>query len=215
MYRNGIPHTKIHRTNINCKTLNSQNTNTALLFGSFNPIHIGHLALANYILEFAGFDELWFVVSPGNPFKEASELIDETHRLNMVKLAVVAEPRFRVSDIEFDMPRPSYTIDTLDRLKQLYTNNRFSLIMGADNLLSIDRWKEPARLTSDFDILVYPRPGYTSPEPGSFPKTKIIQAPQFDISATLIRDAIKQEKKIPYLLPHGVYDYILKNSLYK
>ncbi len=185
-----------------------------LLFGSFNPVHIGHLALANYILEYEKPDEIWFVVTPLNPFKESADLLDENLRLGIIQLAIQMEPRFKACDFEFSLPRPSYTIDTLDQLSLAFPDHAFSVIMGADNLLAIDKWKEPERLLKQYQLLVYPRPGYSLDQAINHTNIQIIQAPLFEISSTMIRDALHENKNIRFLLPHGVYDYIKEKSLY-
>ena len=128
-----------------------------LFFGSFNPIHIGHLILANYILENSDMDELWFVVSPQNPFKDKKSLLADHNRLDMVQLAVKNYPKMRASNVEFSLPKPSYTIDTLTYLKEKYPNYSFALIMGEDNLDSLPKWKNAEKLMSDYQIIVYPR----------------------------------------------------------
>ncbi|WP_291858991.1 nicotinate (nicotinamide) nucleotide adenylyltransferase, partial [Marinilabilia sp.] len=187
-----------------------------LLFGSFNPIHIGHLALANYLLEFAPFDEVWFIVSPQNPFKEQSDLVDAHHRLEMVKLAVSREKRFKASDIEFDMPVPSYTLKTLELLKTSNSDHLFTLIIGSDNLLTFPRWYAAKQILEKYQILVYPRPGYPTEkaDPDFLDKVKIKEAPLLDISSTFIRKAFTENKKLPYLVPHEVFDYITSKGLY-
>ena len=168
-----------------------------LLFGSFNPPHIGHLALANYILEYAGRDEIWFIVSPHNPLKEASE------------------PRFKASAYEFSLPRPSYTIDTLDSLAADFPDCDFSLIIGSDNYLSLDKWKDKDRLVRDYKLLVYPRFGFPIACDDISQNVKVVKAPRFEISSTMIREAIRQNKSIRFWLPCGIYDYILERNLYK
>lgn len=189
---------------------------TGLLFGSFNPIHIGHLALANYLIEFVPLDEVWFVVSPQNPFKEESELADADHRLKMVKLAISKEKRFKASNIEFSMPVPSYTISTLEKLKNQNPNHNFSLIIGSDNLLTFPRWHQWRKILTEFPIIIYPRPGYpvSQAEPDLKSKVQVIKAPLLDISSTLIRDAFRQNKQLPYLLTHEVFEYIKEEKLY-
>lgn len=186
-----------------------------LLFGSFNPLHIGHLALANYILEYEEPDEIWMMVTPQNPFKVSDDLLDENLRLDIIRLAIQAEPRFKASNFEFSLPRPSFTIDTLDALSDQYGDHRFSVIMGADNLLAIDKWKEPQRLIDQYPLLVYPRPGYDLSGARKHPNIHIIKAPLFDISSTMIRESLKAHKNLRYLLPHGVYDYIKEKGLYQ
>lgn len=189
---------------------------TGLLFGSFNPIHIGHLALANYLLEFVPFDEIWFIVSPQNPFKEQSDLVDAHHRLEMVKLAVSREKRFKASDIEFDMPVPSYTLKTLELLEKSNPDHHFTLIIGSDNLLTFPRWHAAKLILEKFPILVYPRPGYPpeQAEPEILNKVKLKEAPLLDISSTLIRKAFSENKNLPFLVSHEVFDYIISNELY-
>ncbi len=191
-------------------------TETGLLFGSFNPIHIGHVAMANYLLEFAPFDELWFVVSPQNPFKEHSDLAPANHRLEMANIAIRQESRFKVSNIEFEMPVPSYTISTLTKVATEYPSKRFSLIIGTDNLINFKRWHDAEKILQDFPIVVYPRPGYSTENADKeiLSAVKIIQAPLLDISSTLIREGIGNGKKLRYLVPEGVYDYIVQNQLY-
>ncbi len=186
-----------------------------LLFGSFNPVHIGHLALANYILEYEKPDEIWFVVTPLNPFKVSDNLLDENLRLEIIHLAIQMEPRFKASDFEFSLARPSYTIDTLDQLVQEFPHHEFSVIMGADNLLAIDKWKEPQRLLQQHQLLVYPRPGYRLDQAQNHPNIHIIQAPLLEISSTMIREALHENKNMRFLLPHGVYDFIKEKGLYQ
>lgn len=188
--------------------------NIGLLFGSFNPIHIGHLALANYILEYSSLDEIWFVISPQNPFKESNELIEEKMRIRMVEIAIKPEPRFKACDIEIELPRPSYTINTLKKLQESYPLHQFTLIMGSDNLLSIDRWKDVSDILSTFPIIVYPRPGYPIQSLPQEAKINVLEAPLLDISSTLIRKAIANGKRLQFLLPSGVYQFIVDKSLY-
>ncbi|WP_010664382.1 nicotinate (nicotinamide) nucleotide adenylyltransferase [Marinilabilia salmonicolor] len=190
---------------------------TGLLFGSFNPIHIGHLALANYLLEYTSLDEIQFIVSPQNPFKEQSDLADGQHRLQMVRMAISREKRFTASDIEFDMPLPSYTSKTLELLKKANPDQQFTLIIGSDNLLVFPRWHEANKILEEFHILVYPRPGFPAEdaEKDILNKVTLVDAPLLDISSTLIRKAFFENKKLPYLVTHDVYDYINKNKLYQ
>jgi len=191
-------------------------TNTGLLFGSFNPIHIGHLALANYLLEYAPFDELWFIVSPQNPFKDENDLAPPHHRLEMAKIATQEEPRFWASDVEFHMPRPSYTIHTLRKLSESHPSHIFSLIIGSDNLRTIERWTESKEILAQFPLAVYPRPGYPVNENTSLPSenTKIFNPPLLDLSSTFIRKGIGEGRQLRYLVPTGVYDYIISSKLY-
>ena len=128
----------------------------ALYFGSFNPIHVGHLALANYLCEFGGLDELWFVVSPRNPFKQQADLMDDDFRLKLVQLAIKDYPKFQACDVEFSMPRPSYTYYTLQKLKELYPDNEFVLLMGADNWPNLKNWYQGEKIMKENPIIVYP-----------------------------------------------------------
>lgn len=186
---------------------------TGLFFGSFNPIHVGHMVLANYMVEFTDLDEIWFIVSPQNPLKSSSQLAPEHHRLEMVRLAMSDDQRFRVSDIEFRMPRPSYTIDTLVWLSEKYPARTFIPIVGGDNLAGIKRWKNWEILLTEYGLYVYVRPGYPLPETNPSNVT-IFEAPLMDISASFIRNAIKESKDIRHLVPPGVYEYILQNNLF-
>ena len=193
-----------------------------LFFGSFNPIHIGHLILANYILENSDMDELWFVVSPHNPFKDKKSLLTDHNRLDMVQLAVKNYPKMRASNVEFSLPKPSYTIDTLTYLKEKYPNYSFALIMGEDNLDSLPKWKNAEKLMSDYQIIVYPRTfeGGTSTSL-SVSKIKnqeninIINAPIIELSATEIRNMIKEGKNVRPMLPPEVFEYLDGSSFYK
>ncbi len=187
--------------------------NTGLLFGSFNPVHIGHLALANYIIEYTTLDEIWFVVSPQNPFKETDILIDERLRLEMVNIAIKNEPRFKTCDIEFDMPRPSFTIDTINKLRILNPRNHFTLIIGSDNFNSLYKWKNFEELISSVPIIVYPRPGFPVNESHG-DLTRVINAPLLDISSTQIREGISEGKKLQFLLPYGVFKFIKSGKLF-
>jgi nicotinate-nucleotide adenylyltransferase len=190
---------------------------TGLLFGSFNPIHTGHILVAGYMKEFAGMDRVWFIVSPRNPFKLQNQLASPAARLQMVKLAVKGYDRFSVSDIEFGMPVPSYTIDTLVRLTADFPGNDFSVIIGSDNLAGIGKWKGGETLLRDFSFLVYPRLVSGSVYTGyldEFQNAKLTEAPVVDISSTFIRASIANGKDMRPFLPPGVYDYIIKNSIY-
>lgn len=186
-----------------------------LFFGSFNPIHIGHLAIANYVVEYNNIDQLWFVISPHNPLKSKDDLAAEIDRKKMAEIAIKGDERFKVSDIEFTLPQPSYTVETLNELKNKFPKKEFTIIMGEDNLATLHLWKEHEKIISNYPILCYPRvekQDYTPIKQGDI---KIIDAPIFNISATQIRDAIKDNKKINFFLPHRVYDYILENNLYR
>ncbi|MDD4015747.1 MAG: nicotinate (nicotinamide) nucleotide adenylyltransferase [Petrimonas sp.] len=184
--------------------------------GSFNPIHIGHLILANYMLEFTYLDEVWFLVTPHNPLKEAESLLGENIRLEMTRLAVKDFDRLLVSDIEFDMPKPSYTIETLTKLKAENPGLEFTLLIGSDNWVKFPRWKDNERLAKEFKILVYPRLGEDVLINGLHTENvRLVDAPVVEISSTFIRESIRAGKDVRAFLPNRVYDYILSNKLYK
>lgn len=189
-----------------------------LFFGSFNPIHIGHLILANYILENSDMDELWFVVSPQNPFKEKKSLLKDHNRLDMVQLAVKNYPKMRASNIEFSLPIPSYTIDTLAYLKEKYPDYSFALIMGEDNLESLGKWKNSEKLVSENQIIVYPRIFEGEKKDSEYlqhENISLIKAPMIELSATEIRNMIREGKNVRPMLPPEVFDYLDGSSFYK
>lgn len=195
---------------------------TGLYFGSFNPVHIGHLAIANYMIEFSpDIDQIWFVISPQNPLKKKSTLLENHHRLYLAELATGEDPELEVSDIEFNLPVPSYTIDTLTYLEERYPNNHFVLIMGADNLSTIKKWKNHELLLKKYDIYVYPRPGYKIDK--IIKENEIIKnaaihkvdAPLMEISSSFIRKSIKEGKNIRHFLPPKVYKYIREMHFYE
>ena len=189
-----------------------------LFFGSFNPIHIGHLILANYILENSDMDELWFVVSPQNPFKDKKSLLTDHNRLDMVQLAVKNYPKMRASNVEFSLPKPSYTIDTLTYLKEKYPNYSFALIMGEDNLDSLPKWKNAEKLMSEYQIIVYPRTFEGEKKDSEYlqhENISIVNAPIIEHSATEIRNMIKEGKNVRPMLPPEVFEYLDGSSFYK
>ncbi|MFP4024102.1 MAG: nicotinate (nicotinamide) nucleotide adenylyltransferase [Thiohalospira sp.] len=189
--------------------------NTGLFFGSFNPIHIGHLAIANYMLEFANLDEIWLIVSPHNPLKKEENLLDENERLKMVQLALSYDLKIKALDIEFYLPKPSYTIDTLNFLSEKYPDKQFKIIIGTDNFKSFHQWKSYQELLTNYDILVYPRAGYDIEEYKNYKNISLINAPLMEISSSFIRESLQQGKILKYFLPCGVYDYIKKNHHYE
>lgn len=186
-----------------------------LLFGSFNPIHIGHLAIAKYVLNHEILQEVWFVVSPHNPLKESSQLAPEYHRLRMVEIALEnSEMPLRACSVEFEMPRPSFTIDTLQLLSHKYPVNQFYPIIGADSLASIEKWKDYTQLLENYSLLVYPREGYNLDELVVKYGVHPVNAPLFNVSSTSIRNRIVNGERPEQLLPKGVLDYILSFNLY-
>lgn len=177
---------------------------TGIFSGSFNPIHIGHLALANWICEFGGVDELWFLVSPQNPLKEEAGLMDERIRLGFVQSAIAGYSKFKASDFEFRLPRPSYTINTLRALQKAYPERHFALIIGADSWCGFPKWKDYEAILSEFDLIVYPRKGYEIVIPEHLSNVKKVEAPLFDISSTFIRDSLKSGKDVRFFLPEAI-----------
>lgn len=194
---------------------------TGLFFGSFNPIHIGHLAIANYIVEFTELNEVWFIVSPHNPLKQKSTLLDDRNRLYMVRLAIDDDPRFRVSDIEFTLPRPSYTIDTMTFLSEKYPDREFTLIMGEDTLYTLHKWKNALELVKRYPIITYPRlksGENDDPVLKNIIKSAVVTkvgAPLMEISGTFIRNAIKDGKDISHFVPAPVWKYIQEMHYYE
>lgn len=187
-----------------------------LFFGSFNPIHVGHLILAQAICENANLDRVWFVVSPQNPFKKSNSLLHEFDRLDMVQAAIKDDERFFASDIEFAMPKPSYTIDTLVYLQEKYPSYNFKLIMGEDNLRTFHKWKNFDNIIQDFEVLVYPRRGDLLAEKNfSYKNVSLIKAPVVEISSTIIRENISKGKSVKYLLPEAVQQIIASRKLYQ
>jgi nicotinate-nucleotide adenylyltransferase len=186
-----------------------------LFFGSFNPIHSGHLILANYVVEFTSIDELWFVVSPQNPFKKHQSLLPEIHRLAMVDRSIENDRRFKASNIEFSLPKPSYTSDTLTFLLDKYPNFKFSLIMGEDNLTHLHKWKNADFLVDNYEIYVYPRPNAKKGNYENASGIHKLKAPLIEISASFIRNSIKEKKDVSWFLPKGAWNYIDEMGFYK
>jgi nicotinate-nucleotide adenylyltransferase len=186
-----------------------------LLFGSFNPIHIGHLIIANYMANYTTLDKVWLVVSPQNPLKKYNDLINTYDRLEMAKLATDNSTHIAVSDVELKLPQPSYTIDTLTHLKEKYPQHEFALIMGSDNLVSLPKWKNYKLILRDYRIYVYPRPGYENTDLATHPSVTITMTPLMELSATFIRKSLAEKKNIQYFVPDAVLEFIESKHLYR
>ena len=178
-----------------------------LFFGSFNPIHVGHLIIVNQILNDGNLDKLWFIVSPQNPLKDKSELLRDYDRLYLAKIATEDDPRIKISDIEFSLPKPSYTINTLTYLQERYPNEKFSIIMGSDSFQNLNRWKNYEALINNYEFIVYKRRRFDISNQLNA-KVQIVDAPILDITATQIRDLIKKGKSIRYMVPDKVREEI-------
>lgn len=190
--------------------------NIGIFSGSFNPIHIGHLILANYIVEFTEIEEVWFLVSPQNPLKSENELSDEHIRLEMTELALAKYTKLKASDFEFSMPIPSYTVNTLDALRNEYPGHNFTLIIGADNWNVFESWREYDKILENYKIRVYPRLGHRITIPTKLrDKVEALDSPIIEISSTFIRDSIAEGKDVRAFLPDDIYDYIMNKGLYK
>lgn len=201
--------------------------NIGLYFGTFNPIHIGHLIIANYMVEFTDLDQVWLVVTPQNPLKKKTTLLADYHRLAMVELAVEQNEKLKASTIEFNLPKPSYTINTLAYIKEKYPKHQFSLIMGEDNLRTLHHWKNYEQIIDNHKIYIYPR-ALTEQEKTASTNEEIVEnnlqhhknvvfcdAPVMKVSSSFIRDAIKNKKDVRYLLSEPVHQYVEKMNFYK
>ena len=186
-----------------------------LYFGTFNPIHIGHMAIANYMVEYTEIQQLWFIISPQNPFKEEKHLLKDYHRLAMVNRVIEDDNRFRASNIEFKLPRPSYTINTLVYLQEAHPDHEFYLIMGSDNLKHFHKWKNADEILKNHHILVYPRPDDQMQNMELHPHIQIVNAPLMEISASFIRQAIADGKNISYFIPDKAYQYLTEMNFYR
>lgn len=195
--------------------LPTKKKSTALFFGSFNPIHVGHLIIANTFLQQESVDEVWLVVSPQNPLKERTSLLADHHRLQMVQRAVDDNYGLRVCDIEMHLPIPSYTTVTLAALEEKYPDREFCLIMGSDNLLSFHRWRNYEHILSHYRIYVYPRPGSEHSPLKEHPNVTMVDVPMIDISSTYIRNRIKEGRDVRYLLTEPVYKYLTEMHFYE
>jgi nicotinate-nucleotide adenylyltransferase len=186
-----------------------------LYFGTYNPIHIGHLAIANFMIEFTDLEELWFVVSPHNPFKKKSNLLPDRTRLNLVYEAVQDDHRLKVSDIEFELAQPSYTIHTLTYLKEKHPDIHFCLIMGTDNLSSFPKWKNANIILQEHEIFTYPRLDHFKPELASHEHVHIMNAPVMEISSSFIRNAIREGHDMRHYMPAPVWREIERMNYYR
>ncbi|MGY6649030.1 nicotinate (nicotinamide) nucleotide adenylyltransferase [Wenyingzhuangia sp. IMCC45574] len=189
-----------------------------LYFGTFNPIHTGHLILANHMLHYTDLDEVWLVVTPHNPHKKKQTLLDNYHRLEMVYKATSDFEHLHPSDIEFKLKQPNYTVDTLVHISEKYPNHEFAIIMGEDNLRSFHKWKNYEVILEDYHVYVYPRVGdFLASDTAvvNHPKVNIVKAPVVEISSTFIRKAIKDKKSVKHLLPKSVWTYIDQMNFYK
>ena len=183
--------------------------------GSFNPIHHGHVMLANYLVEFSDLDELWFVVTPQNPLKKKEDLLDDAERLKMVQLAVGDDPRFHVSDIEMHLPTPSYTINTLTALSEQLPDCEFVFICGMDCLQNLKNWREYQKILDNYELLVFPREGYDGGELANYPSVSILKTPILEISSTFIRQSIKEGRNMRHFVPEKAFQYMQEHHFYE
>lgn len=190
---------------------------TGLYFGTFNPIHVGHLIIANHMAEYSDLEQIWMVVTPHNPLKQKNTLLDDYQRLHLVRLATEDYPKIKPSDIEFKLPQPNYTVNTLAHLMEKYPQHEFSLIMGEDNLKSFHKWKNYEYILEHHDIYIYPRVSQEADnlQFQNHPRIHWIDAPIVEISSTFIRDNIKNKKNVRPLLPDRVWAYVDHNNFYK
>ncbi len=186
-----------------------------LFFGSFNPIHVGHMVIANYMLEYTDLERIWFVVSPQNPLKIKSSLLDERQRLHMVNLAIGDSNKYKASNIEFKLPQPSYTINTLTHLHEKYPQHEFVLIMGTDNLKSFHKWKNYEEILKQYELYVYPRANDKADELEKHRKVKLVNAPLMEISSTAIRSAVKEKRDLRYFVAEPVWEYMRAMHFYE
>ncbi len=185
-----------------------------ILGGSFNPVHVGHIMLASYLAQYTSLDEVWLTLSPSNPLKNAEALLSDSHRLEMLHIAASDVRDVTICDIELTMPRPSYTIDTLNRLNVIYPEKKFKLIIGSDNWLIFNRWKDSENIITKYGVIIYPRPGYDVNM--NLPSgVELINAPVVNLSSTFIREGLMSGKDMKAFLPSGVNNYILEKQLFK
>lgn len=185
-----------------------------LYFGSFNPVHHGHLIIANHVVQETDLEQIWFVVSPQNPFKQNHSLLNEYHRLHLINIAIEGERALKATDIEFGLPKPSYTVNTLQYLEEKYPQHEFCIIMGSDSLQNLDKWKNAEVIMKRYNIYVYTRPGFP-PRTDLPAKIQVLDAPLLQISATHIREMVQAGRSIRYLVPDKVMDEIIANRYYK
>ena len=183
--------------------------------GSFNPIHHGHVMLANYLVEFSDLDELWFVVTPQNPLKKKEDLLDDDERLKMVQLALGDDPRFHVSDIEMHLPTPSYTINTLTSLSEQNPDTEFVFICGMDSLQNMKNWREYQKILDNYELLVFPREGYDGGELVDYPSVNILKTPIVEISSTFIRKCVKEGRDVRHFMPEKAFLYMKQHGFYE
>lgn len=189
--------------------------NIGLYFGSFNPIHTGHLIIANHVLEHSDLDKIWFVVSPHNPLKESHTLLNEYDRLHLAELAIRNNPKFRVSNVEFHLPKPSFTIDTLTYLSEKFPLEKFTVIMGSDSYQNLPRWKNYNKILEYYQVVIFERPGFPV-DRGTLPSgVTAVKAPLLEISSTHIRTQVKEQRSIRYLVPDEVMECIAENRYYQ
>jgi len=186
-----------------------------LYFGTFNPIHVGHMIIANHMVENSDLDQVWFVVTPHSPFKKKTSLLNDYHRLDIVQRAIRNYPKLRASDVEFKMTQPNYTYKTLAVLQEKYPEHDFALIMGEDNLATLHKWKNYELILNNHRVFVYPRPNVKKSIFSNHNKVTFVDAPLMEISATHIRNSIKQGKNVRPLLPEGIFDFIDHENFYK
>ncbi len=186
-----------------------------LFFGSFNPVHVGHMIIANFMAQHTDLDQVWMVVSPQNPFKKRASLAKDYDRLHLIELATEDNPLLKTSNIEFSLPKPSYTVDTLAYLKEKHPNNSYVLIMGGDNLGNFHKWKNYEVILKNHEIYVYKRPSYELGELVGHPQISIFEAPLMKISSSYIRKEIQAGKSVRYLVPDAVEKHLLESGMYK
>jgi nicotinate-nucleotide adenylyltransferase len=188
---------------------------TGLFFGSFNPVHNGHMVIAGFMAEFTDLEQVWMVVSPHNPLKPAGSLLQDYHRYTLVELAIGFNRKIKASKIEFELPKPSYTIHTLAYLTEKFPQHELSLIMGSDNLETIHKWKNFEVLLENYDIYIYTRPGFDGGKWKDNKRVKFTEAPLMELSSSFIRESIRNKKDVRYMLPEKVYEYIDEMNFYK